>query len=415
MVARALEADVSFQVTDFSTTPHWEEEAGGADLVFAMSVLHWVHDKERLLRFLSRQRELVYEGHDTLEYEQALLRRLGFTTISIISETERGRYLLYARRLAGDSGDKRDVGALRELLVCPTCRSELVWSHDAARCAACAHDYPVIDGVPVLFGSALDGDRSKPSEDAKSRQASFFNELDESFEIERPMGTTWLYEWMLRWKFSQATRDLSQHMKGARAVAMCGGSGMDAEFLTRAGASVISVDISIGAARRARTRAQRHGVEYLSVAADAEQLPLADRSVDVSYVHDGLHHLARPDAGLSEMTRVSRHAVAITEPADAALTRVAVRHGYALDTEKGGNRVQRLSVAKLSTALAGNGFRIVSARRYALLYRHEPGPVSRLFSLPAFRTVAKVALLAGNAVIGRWGNKLAVQAVRRDS
>jgi ubiquinone/menaquinone biosynthesis C-methylase UbiE len=43
--------------------------------------------------------------------------------------------------------------------------------------------------------------------------------------------------------------------------------------------------------------------------ADAERLPFPDRSIDVVYVHDGLHHLARPEAGLAEMTRVARLAV----------------------------------------------------------------------------------------------------------
>ena len=77
-------------------------------------------------------------------------------------------------------------------------------------------------------------------------------------------------------------------------ITICGGSGIDAEFLARQGASVIATDLSLGAVQRAVERGRRAELPIDAVVADAEHLPFADGSVDVVYVHDGLHHLYDP-------------------------------------------------------------------------------------------------------------------------
>jgi ubiquinone/menaquinone biosynthesis C-methylase UbiE len=146
--------------------------------------------------------------------------------------------------------------------------------------------------------------------------------------------------------------------------------------------------------------------------ADAERLPFRDRSFDLVYVHDGLHHLERPEAALAEMTRVARRAVSVTEPARAAATALAMRLGMAQDQEEAGNRVRRLTLDEVVAGLRSHGFEVVAAERYAMLYRHEPGrPTRALSSRPLF-ALAKVGLTAFNLVGGRIGNKLTVQAVR---
>ena len=138
--------------------------------------------------------------------------------------------------------------------------------------------------------------------------ATFFDEqVDHEFELERPSGSPQLYGWFLAEKFRRSVTDLS--LQQLSALVVCGGSGMDGEFLARQCARVISSDISLGAAQRARERANRHGVDIDVVVADAELLPFPDRSIDLVYVHDGLHHLDRPLEGLGEMARVARQAV----------------------------------------------------------------------------------------------------------
>ena len=78
----------------------------------------------------------------------------------------------------------------------------------------------------------------------------------------------------------------------------------------------------------------------------------ATRSVDVVYVHDGLHHLDDPLAGLAEMARVARSAVCVSEPARAGITALAVRAGLALEREEAGNRVGRLDAEAVRPSFA---------------------------------------------------------------
>src|SRR5262249_56563249 len=133
-------------------------------------------------------------------------------------------------------------------------------------------------------------------------------------------------------------------LRGATIIAVCAGSGMDAELLARAGAGVVAADISPGAARRIAERARRFGIEITPIVADAEQLPFREGAFDVSFVHDGLHHLADPLRALEAMARVALRAVCVTEPARSALTSVAVKVGVAQAREEAGNEVRRFSV-----------------------------------------------------------------------
>jgi SAM-dependent methyltransferase len=174
----------------------------------------------------------------------------------------------------------------------------------------------------------------------------------------------------------------------------------------------VLVDISLGAAKRAKDRAQRFGLPIVPVVADVTRLPLASESVDLAYVHDGLHHLERPLEGLAEMCRVGRRAVSITEPARAAVTAAAVKVGLALEREEAGNRVVRLSAAEIESELDRQGFDVVGAERYGMYYRHKPGRAVTWLSAPGAFELATVTFRALNRVGGRFGNKLMVQAVR---
>ncbi|MEA2298629.1 MAG: hypothetical protein QOF77_1565 [Solirubrobacteraceae bacterium] len=302
------------------------------------------------------------------------------------------------------AGRGRDA-ALRSLLVCPGCGGTLVWDVRAARCPASGHAYPITDGVPLLLADVA-------HDEHKARQADFFDAEDAQFERTRPHGAPAMYGWLLHEKFARATVAIAGTLRGATAVASCGGSGMDAEFLARAGARVISVDLSLGAARGARARAARYGLAILSVVGDAERLPIATEGVGVAYVHDGLHHLADPYVGLRELTRVARRAVSVTEPCRAALTRVAVRAGLAYDEEEAGNRVGRMELDRIRGEFSAAGFDTVHAERYGMFYRQHPGRPMHACSRRRVRPLAERAVLAANRVGGHLGNKLTVQAVR---
>lgn len=332
---------------------------------------------------------------------------------------------------SNSANEQMDDG--RTALVCPACHGGLVWAVSESHCEACARRFDVVDGIPILVASDL-GARSAPliegvgsarvaehgdlidpaavpSADQKQCQARFFDEEDAELEICRPHGQPAFYGWLLSEKLRRSVRGVGS-LRGISAVTVCGGSGMDAEFLARRGASVTSIDISLGAARRARERARRFGVSIFSVVGDGERLPLDDRSIELAYVHDGLHHLPDPYAGVKEMARVARRVVSITEPAQAAATAIAVRLGLALEQEEAGNRVGRLDRAETETFLRRSGFQVVFAERYAMYYHQVPRKTMRLISRRRLLPLAIRSLQTFNHAAGRLGNKLTVQAVR---
>ena len=284
---------------------------------------------------------------------------------------------------------------------CPRCGAPLT----EYVCSACGVAYGEVEGIRVF--SVVDTTQ-------KRDQAAFFDDVtDPDFEIERPAGLPRFHHWLLSEKFAHAVADLRPD--GKSVLVVCGGSGMDAEFLAAAGAEVTTSDVSLGAAVRARVRAERHEVSYESIVADVEHLPFPDDSFDVVYVHDGLHHLVDPLAGLVEMARVATEAVCVTEPAQAALTSAAVRFGLALETEDAGNRVARLAVEDVTRILRDAGFTHVRGFRYPMLYRHEPGAPTRLAStrlgFPIACAAMRILLRFGRS----FGNKLVVVARRPEA
>jgi len=258
-------------------------------------------------------------------------------------------------------------------------------------------------------------DGEHASTDQKRAQATFTDsEVDHDYEVTRPHGTPVVHAEVLTAKLRRGIRGLEHVLAGGGSVlAVCGGSGMDAEFLARAGGQVVCTDISVGGAVRARERARRYGLALTSVVADAESLPFKDRSFDFVWVHDGLHHLERPERAIAEMVRVADKAISVNEPAQAALTAGAVRLGLAEAVEESGNQVARLRPEAVVEALRLGGFDVISAERYAQLYRHEAGPIYRNLSRRALAKPAIRAIAAIEELLAPMGNKLSVRGIRR--
>jgi SAM-dependent methyltransferase/uncharacterized protein YbaR (Trm112 family) len=301
---------------------------------------------------------------------------------------------------------------LVELLACPVCRAAIRDDLDGLECEACGARYPLESGVPILLAPAVDAARAGGSSHKKTQMAFFDADPADDFGVTRPRGGPALHGWLLEEKFRRSVLGLEDLLPGCTALTVCGGSGLDAEFLTRAGARVVLTDISLGVLRQAAERARRFGLDFHLVVADAENLPFRNGSVDVAYVHDGLHHLERPALALAEMARVSRRAVSVSEPARAFATAVAVRLSLAEHREEAGNVVRRLTLAEIVSELAAHGFGSVAPHRYAMYYRHWPGRAVRLLSRPRLLALATRGFLVANRLAGGSGNKLAVQAIR---
>ena len=137
-----------------------------------------------------------------------------------------------------------------------------------------------------------------------------------------------------------------------------------------------------------------------------------DESFDTVAVHDGLHHLADPFAGLSEMARIARR----LGPGLGTCTSIGHTFRRSVRSRAGnggpGNRVARLEVRDVSAFLSARGFVVLRAERYAMYYPHHPGATFRLLSRPGIFPIVRVCWRIANKLVGRFGNKMVVVAER---
>ena len=72
----------------------------------------------------------------------------------------------------------------------------------------------------------------------------------------------------------------------------------------------------------------------------------------------------------------------------------------------------RLTSHQVQQRLANAGFATLSAERYAMYYRHEPGSLFRVMSRPWIFPLVRAGWRVANALVGRFGNKVVVVAER---
>ena len=248
----------------------------------------------------------------------------------------------------------------------------------------------------------------------KASQADHFDAINHpEFEINRPHGESGIYRYLMDFKMRRVMELLGRPLTGARVLVICCGSGMDAEYLVRGGAKVTATDISNGCLARAAERMRRFDLAFDLKQTDAENLPFDDRAYDYAFVHDGLHHLPNPDAAISEMARVSKAGILLTEPADAVLSALAIRVGAIEPYEEAGNFVIRFSVRRLSPLCRSLGLTDIRHARYLMKYGHPPAKWWRRLDHPIPQALAQGTFRAlGAGVISPLGNKLAFVALR---
>jgi SAM-dependent methyltransferase len=253
-------------------------------------------------------------------------------------------------------------------------------------------------------------------QNSRSSQRHYYDEAcDPEFEITRPHHCGRLYQCLIGYKFRTGLEVLGLELSGRTVLEVCCGSGMLAEALAWHGAQITGIDLSSAAIARARERARRYGFTARFLVADAEQLPFPDRSFDAVAVHDGLHHLDDPYRAIGEMARVARQGVLILEPARAVLTRLAVWAGLAEEVEEAGNHVYRLVPREVAACLRQQGFAHTAWRRTLMYYPHEPFAWFRWFDRASLFWLFRAGFWGVNAMLGRWGNKLAIAGLRRTS
>ena len=242
---------------------------------------------------------------------------------------------------------------------------------------------------------------------ARGRQIEFYRERQDSeVEVNRPHCYPLPVRFLLNFKLGCAIQSLGSRLHGARALVVCCGSGMDAEFLALRGTQVVGMDMSFEALQRARERAERRGTVYHLVLGDAENSPFKDGAFELAFVHDGLHHLPNAYKGVREMIRVASKAIVIAEPVDAPLTRLAVKLGISGNYEDAGNFVYRLNQRELAQVFALCGARSWDFKQHLIYYQPWTFRIYRLFEPEPFFWLFKMGFYLSNWLFGRWGNSL---------
>ncbi len=261
---------------------------------------------------------------------------------------------------------------------------------------------------------------AEPRPNERDAQMQFYREsIDPEEEIARPRCYPRPVQFLLDFKLRTAWQWLNGDACGSQAssaraasngqekiLVVCCGSGMESEMVARTGRHVIGLDLSLEAVRRAQERARRYRVEYDLVVGDAENLPFRTGGAEVAFVHDGLHHLPDAYRGVREMLRVAKHAVVIAEPADAALTRLAVRLGISGEYEEAGNYVYRLRQEKLTEVFREYGCQSWRFQRNLIYYQPWTFRLYRLFEKPPLFWLFRAGFYFFNLLLGRWGNSL---------
>jgi len=231
--------------------------------------------------------------------------------------------------------------------------------------------------------------------------------LNKEFEIERPHGAGRLYNYLIRYKFDKAVKRLPFELEGLKLLDLCCGSGMASEYYASKGARVTGIEFSNDAVGRANQRKQKYKFQAEFEQGDAQNLRFSDDSFDVVSVHDGLHHVKHPDKAVKEMARVSRKGIIIIEPAKCLLTEISILLGISLRYE-GPDFVYRLEEKETRQWLEEAGFKKVFVKRYIMYYPHEPGIFFKILGLPVLFQLYKLCFTIGNALFGRFGNKIQI-------
>ena len=102
----------------------------------------------------------------------------------------------------------------------------------------------------------------------------------------------------------------------------------------------------------------------------------------------------------------------ILDPAQAALTKLAVRLGIAVKVEDAGNPVRRLDPKAVTAILHTEGFERIVFQRTLMYYPHEPYRWFTWFDNPLLFFLFRTAFTGTNLAFSRWGNKLSLGATR---
>jgi len=161
--------------------------------------------------------------------------------------------------------------------------------------------YPLRDGIPVFVAAAGLGPQN-------ARFQRMYDRIAWLYDAGQVLGNLWL-----RGRLAAVRREIAAALAlrpGERLLYTSVGTGYDLRYLAEtvplAQLEWVGLDLSFGMLRHCARRFRRAAGPHLLVQANAERLPLADRTFDVALQVGGINFFDQPAAAVAEMARVTR-------------------------------------------------------------------------------------------------------------
>lgn len=188
------------------------------------------------------------------------------------------------------------------ILACPACRHDVAYSKDKVTCQHCQQTYECVDGIPVMVTKKLDNASSHKTESAWSDAWDQMEKIDiDKIEDDRP--------------YADALKHIRSHAPEKWQVFLESGCGDARKSLVLArefDITVVGIDSSLAACRRAKALFAQAGVSGLFVVGDLRCLPLKDQSIDYIYAGGSMEHYPETALSVEEAFRVLRPSGKIT-------------------------------------------------------------------------------------------------------
>ncbi len=267
--------------------------------------------------------EILRMGQSTLSTHLAQLKQAGF-----VEDRRIGKNILYRLRLSGGTGGRMFESLMAVMRLASVQIAEADQDMDALRLI-----------------------RLKRQDKVRT----YFNELAGRFGRQYVPGRSWkgLAETLLMLLPPLVVADL-----GA-------GEGTLAQLLARRAKEVIAVDSSEKMIEFGSELARKHGVRNLHYRmGDLEGLPIADGTVDVSFLSQSLHHAQHPERAVAEAFRILR-------PGGRIVILDLVRHSFERARELYADLWLGFTEVDVRRMLRRVGFRQVST---AVVHRESKAP-----------------------------------------
>ena len=186
--------------------------------------------------------------------------------------------------------EDRRTTHLRDLLVCPRCKGALRGSIESLKCESCEIQYDSANGIPRLFLSDEVGETT-------DRQQGLYDEVAHEYDDVFSAHVANHY-------LARRTEIIRGLLSEGLVLDVGAGTGVLAEWVTRAGFDVVAADASTGMLAEANARGLLGGAGCF-----ANALPFADNTFHLAYSVATMHHLETEErvAGtIAEMARVVR-------------------------------------------------------------------------------------------------------------